>query len=95
MREGHFKWWDTHKVADTAYPDEKLVPGFKCEPCPNQHTFHLPCMHAQALSAPNGINTSSTLAPMPHGPLRLLMLLPLKQHMICRAQAHARLSHLS
>ena len=29
VREGHFKWWDTHKVADTAYPEEKLVPGFK------------------------------------------------------------------
>ena len=32
MREGHFKWWDTHKVADSAYPEEKLVPGFKCAP---------------------------------------------------------------
>ncbi|CAK0783804.1 hypothetical protein CVIRNUC_007004 [Coccomyxa viridis] len=29
VREGHFKWWDTHKVADSAYPEEKLVPGFK------------------------------------------------------------------
>ena len=27
--EGHFKRGDTHKVADTAYPDEELVPGFK------------------------------------------------------------------
>ena len=37
VREGHFKWWDTHKVADSAYPEEKLVPGFKCAPHPLCH----------------------------------------------------------
>ena len=42
VREGHFKWWDTHKVADTAYPEEKLVSGFKCAP----HLLcHNPCIH--------------------------------------------------
>ena len=42
VREGHFKWWDTHKVADSAYPEEKLVPGFKCAP----HLLcHTPCIY--------------------------------------------------
>ena len=29
VREGHFKWWDTHPEANGAYPPEELVPGFK------------------------------------------------------------------
>ena len=46
MREGHFKWWDTHPEANGAYPPEELVPGFKCAPDAD----------LMLLSAPHGLH---------------------------------------
>ena len=30
LHESHIHCWDVHPIAQTAWPNEKLVPGFKC-----------------------------------------------------------------
>ena len=32
LHESHIHCWDVHPIANTAWPDEKFVPGFKCAP---------------------------------------------------------------
>ena len=34
LHESHIHCWDVHPIADTAWPKEELVPGFKCAVTP-------------------------------------------------------------